>query len=253
MLGGMAMVPVSVFIMDVTSSSSSGYGEELSIYLGNLETNIKNWFGKTGSVQVKHRSGDELIFLAEGYSAAFITAFYISSIWKYKKNLPYFGLSYGSLDKNVNEIDIEKWIHPLVKQARTANDHLKNQKDRESFYFQCYEGELNMQTLINGMLSLQHVLRMQQTDVQSLVCSLYLIYGRQNAVAELLERSAPTVYSHFKKGHCEQILRAYREIVNVLDAIQANEFPDIDNKQTKALEERIRTNIKSQVQDIFSF
>lgn len=247
------MQPVSVFIMDVTKSSSAGFGEELSSYLGRFETTIKKWFGEIGSVQVKHRSGDELILLAEGYSSAFITAFYISLLWKYPNNPPYFGLAYGILDKNVEEIDIEKWIHPLVKQARLASDHLKKQKLRESFFFQNHNSEPSLQTLMNGMLMLQHVLRIQQTDVQRLVCSLYLIYGKQNAVAELLDRSAPTIYSHFKKGHCEQILRSFRDIVSVLDARQSKEYPEMENNQMKDLEESIRKNIKSQVQDIFSF
>jgi hypothetical protein len=252
MLGGMAMEPVSVFIMDVTDSSSAGYGEELSAYLEQLEKNIKNWCGKIGSAQVKHRSGDELIFLAEGYSSAFITAFFISSIWRYEKHLPYFGLAYGRLDKKVEEIDIEKWIHPLAKQARNANEHLKKQKDRETFYFQIPDREPGLQTLINGMLSLQNVLRIEQTDVQRLVCSLYLIYGKQNIVAQLLDRSAPTVYSHFKKGHCEQIIRSFRDIISVLDDIEAVEFPNKEYKQMNALEESIRTNIKSQVQNMFN-
>lgn len=247
------MQPVSVFIMDVTQSSSAGFGEELSSYLGHLETCIKNWYGEIGSVQVKHRSGDELILLTEGYSSAFITAFYISLLWKYPNNLPYFGLAYGNLDEKVGEIDIEKWIHPLAKQARNASDHLKRQKDRESFFFQNHNGEPSLQTLMNGMLMLQHVLRTQQTEVQRLVCSLYLIYGKQNAVAELLDRSAPTIYSHFKKGHCEQILRSFRDIVSVLDARQSKEYPEMENKQMKALEESIRKNIKSQVRDIFNF
>lgn len=247
------MEPVSVFIMDITNSSSAAYGEMLSNYLGKLETYINKWYEGIGSVQIKHRSGDELILLAEGYSTAFITAFYISSIWKYEKHLPYFGLAYGRLDKKVEEIDIEKWIHPLAKQARSANDQLKKQKNRETFCYQIPEREPGLQTLINGMLSLQNVLRMEQTDVQRLVCSLYLIYGKQNTVAQLLDRSAPTVYSHFKKGHCEQILRSFHEIVSVLDGRQASDFfSDMQNGQLKLLEESIRTNIKSQVQNIFS-
>lgn len=247
------MEPVSVFIMDITNSSSAAYGEKLSNYLGQLETYINKWYEGIGSIKIKHRSGDELILLAEGYSTAFITAFYISSIWKYEKHLPYFGLAYGGLDKKVEEIDIEKWIHPLAKQARSANDQLKKQKNRGTFCFQIRDSEPDLQTLINGMLSLQNVLRMEQTDVQRLVCSLYLIYGKQNTVAQLLDRSAPTVYSHFKKGHCEQILRSFHEIVSVLDGRQASDFfPDMQNEQLKLLEESIRTNIKSQVQNIFS-
>lgn len=247
------MQPVSVFIMDVTKSSSAGSGEELSSYISLLETRINNWYENNGAVQVKHRSGDELILLAEGYSSAFITAFYISLLWKFQKNPPYFGLAYGSLDKKVREIDIEKWIHPLVKHARNANDHLKKQKGRESFFFQGQDSEPNLQTLINSMLMLQHALRMEQTDVQQLVCSLYLIYGKQNTVAQLLGRTAPTVYSHFKKGHCEQIIQSFLDIVGVLDAHQAKEFSQLANSQSKTLEESIRINIKSQVHDIFSF
>lgn len=247
------MMPVSVFIMDVTKSSSAEYGEELSNYLAQLENYIGIWYGKSGSVQVKHRSGDELILLSEGYSSAFITAFYVSLLWKYEKNPPYFGLTYGSLDKKVEDIDIEKWIHPLVKQARNANDHLKKQKERESFHLLLNDVEPGLQTLINSMFMLQHVLRIEQTDVQRLVCSLYLIYGKQNAVAQLLDRSAPTVYSHFKKGHCEPILRSFRNIVSFLDDRQAKEFPEKGSNYTKTLEESIRTNIKSQVQEIFSF
>lgn len=246
------MQPVSVFIMDVTKSSSAGSGEELSNYISLLETRINNWYDNNRAVQVKHRSGDELILLAEGYSSAFITAFYISFLWKFQKNLPYFGLAYGCLDQKVGEIDIEKWIHPLVKHARNANDHLKKQKDRETFCFEIHNRESSLQTLMNGMLSLQHVLRTEQTEVQRLVCSLYLIYGKQNSVAQLLGRSAPTIYSHYKKGHCEQVLRSFHEIVSVLDAAQTSDFPGMENEQVNPLEESIRTNIKSQVEDIFS-
>ncbi|WLR56857.1 hypothetical protein LC048_08305 [Mesobacillus subterraneus] len=245
------MVPVSVFIMDVTKSSTAGHGEEISNYITQLERDIGNWHGNIGSVQIKHRSGDELILLSEGYASAFITAFFISSLWKYEKNPPYFGITYGSLDKKVEEIDIEKWIHPLVKQARNANDHLKKQKDRESFHLQLNDVEPSLQ-IINSMFMLQHVLRIEQTDIQQLVCSLYLIYGKQNAVAQLLDRSAPTIYSHFKKGHCEQIIRSFRDIVSFLNARQASDFYEVTNNQSDVLEESIRTNIKSRVQELFN-
>ena len=252
MLGGMAMRPVSVFIMDVTESSSAEHREELSDYIADIGGWVKEWFQNFASVQVKHRSGDELIFVADGYSSAFITAFFISRIWKFENNKPYFGLAFGSIDKRVDEIDIEKWIHPLVKQARTANDTLKKQKDRESFLFEGNNQNFELQTLLNGILKLQHALVIQQTEVQRLVCSLYLVYEKQNAVAELMKRSAPTIYSHFKKGHSEQVLGSYRAIANVLDSLHAKEFEELEKYKPNILEDKIRDYIKGQVQEIFS-
>jgi hypothetical protein len=242
------MRPASVFIMDVSNSSSVENGETLSSYLDQLESTVKTWYGKCGSIQVNHRAGDELIFLAEGYSSAFITAFYISRIWKFQQNPPYFGLSFGSIEKSIEAIDIEKWIHPMVKQARTANEHLKRQKDRESFLFVTDNHEPEYQVLMNGMLSLQHVLVTQQTEIQRLVCSLYLIYGKQNAVADILGRSAPTVYSHFKKGHSEQVLKSFQDIVSVLDSLQKRTYADLKS----GIEIKIKNDIKSQVREVFS-
>ncbi|MBT2677991.1 hypothetical protein J7E38_03205 [Bacillus sp. ISL-35] len=243
------MVPASVFIMDVSNSSSAENGETLSRYLSELESTVKSWSGRG---QVNHRAGDELIVLAEGYSSAFIIAFYISRVWKYRLNAPYFGLSFGSIEKSIDAIDIEKWIHPLVKQARDANDYLKKQKDRESFHFQSNDIEPELQVMMNGMLSLQHVLSEQQTEIQRLVCSLYLIYGKQNAVADLLGRSAPTVYSHFKKGHSEQILQSFQEIVRVLDSVEAKSFPDLKHLQENGIQTLVKKDIKVQVREVFS-
>ncbi|RSD26131.1 hypothetical protein [Mesobacillus subterraneus] len=243
------MVPASVFIMDISKSSSAASGDELSNYISGLEHWVRDWFQGNRSIQVKHRSGDELILIAEGYATAFTVAFYISRIWKYENHQPYFGLAFGSIEKNVDQIDIEKWIHPLVKQARIANDKLKKQKDRESFLFKVEHPEDELLILLNGMVSLQHELTIQQTEIQRLVCSLYLIYGKQNAVAELLGRSAPTIYSHFKKGHSEQILNSYRKIKLALNLIQSR-----SNNVTEPhdQEDDIRKYIRDRVEKIFS-
>jgi hypothetical protein len=252
MLGGMVMQPASVFIMDVSNSSAAESAEELSLYIANIEGWINEWFWGTVSVKVKHRAGDELILLAEGYASAFVAAFYISRIWRYGKNRPYFGLSFGSIEKEVNKIDLEKWIHPLVKQARLANELLKKQKEREAFRFKNDESPNYSEyfTLVNGVLKLQHALFLEQTEVQRLVCSLYLIYEKQNTVAKLLDKSAPTIYSHFKKGHSEVILGSYHEIVNVLCSIQDKDFKSAKNDIWR-LEERIQEHLKNRVHKVF--
>lgn len=247
------MQPASVFIMDISKSSSAEIGEELSGFLADIESWIHNWFKGYGHYQVRHRSGDELIFLAGGYATAFVIAFFISRLWKFEDNKPYFGLAFGSIDKNIDEIDIEKWIHPLVKDARQANDFLKKQKERETFHFKLdrnmYDDELV--TLLNGMLKLQNALDKQQTDVQRMVCSLYLVYEKQNTVAELLKRSAPTIYSHFKKGHSELVLGSYHEIATVLASLEEKEFANSVETKTKLLEENIRNHIKGMVKIVY--
>lgn len=246
------MKPVSIFIMDVTKSSSSDNGEELSKYLEDIEVLINHWFEGYGSVKVKHRSGDEVIFLSYGYSAAFVTAFFISRIWRYEENKPYFGLAFGNVDKELEELDIDKWIHPLVKQARMANDCLKDQRERETFLFKGHDHAPELLTLLNGMLKLQHVVNGHQTEIQRLVCSLYLVYERQNAVAEILKRSAPTIYSHYKKGNSEHLFRSYREMAGVLDSLQTKEFGGLVNNNADLLEEKIRMELKERAREIFN-
>ncbi|WP_423406990.1 hypothetical protein AABM38_14015 [Heyndrickxia sp. MSNUG] len=248
------MQPASIFIMDISKSSSAELGEKLSSYLSDIEEWINKWFHGYGHIQVRHRSGDELIFLAEGYATAFVTAFFISRLWKFENNKPYFGMAFGSIDKSIEEIDIEKWIHPVVKQARLANDFLKKQKERETFHFDL-DGNIHVHelvTLLNGMLKLQNALSKQQTDVQRLVCSLYLVYEKQNVIAELLERSAPTIYSHYKKGHSELVLGSYQEVSRVLASLQTKEFGDATACNPDLLEGNIRKHVKGLLNDVFN-
>lgn len=248
------MQPASIFIMDISKSSSAELGEKLSSYLSDIEEWINKWFHGYGHIQVRHRSGDELIFLAEGYATAFVTAFFISRLWKFENNKPYFGLAFGSIDKSIEEIDIEKWIHPVVKQARLANDFLKKQKERETFHFDL-DGNIHaheLVTLLNGMLKLQNALSKQQTDVQRLVCSLYLVYEKQNVIAELLERSAPTIYSHYKKGHSELVLGSFQEISRVLASLQTKEFGDATSCNPDLLEGNIRKHVKGLLNEVFN-
>ena len=106
-------------------------------------------------------------------------------------------------------------------------------------------------TLLNRVLKLQHALNKQQTDVQRLVCSLYLVFEKQNAVAELLKRSAPTIYSHFKKGHSELVLGSYHEIATVLASLEEKEFAKSVETKTRLLEDNIRNHIKGLVKIVY--
>ncbi|WP_210366797.1 hypothetical protein [Bacillus sp. REN3] len=234
-----------MFIMDVSKSSAAG--AEISSYLLEVEQRIKEWYTGMIDIKVKHRAGDEIIFIAQGYPTAYITAFFISRLWKYERHMPYFGLAYGKIDDKVKNLDVEKWIHPIVKQARMASDSLKmEQKGRETFLFRLEAENKETEMLLNRVVRLQHALETQQTEVQRLVCSMYLIFQKQNLIARLLGKSAPTIYSHFKKGHCELILDSYKEVRIVLDSYQAKELPSNDIVDSGLLEAEIRKIIRKQ-------
>lgn len=245
--------PISIFILDVSNSSSDDKGEELTSYLDELVNWISNWSKEIGHIKVKHRSGDEIILIATGYSTAYTIAFYISRIWKYKKHQPYFGLAFGDIDKEITEIDIEKWIHPLVKQARYANDLLKQEHSRPQFKFELDQFFTSVQsstysynhfrsefeTLINTLLKLQQQFIWNQTEIQELVCSMYLILQQQKAVGELLNRTAPTISSHYKKGNSDEILNTFTEIITILNSLEQKTY---QSTKTSPMETNVNLN-----------
>jgi hypothetical protein len=256
--------PISLFIMDVSNSSAEDNGEELSVYLDELVGWMTCWTKELGPNKVKHRSGDEIIFVGSGYSTAYIIAFYISQVWKFKDHKPYFGLSFGDIDKNLAEVDIEKWIHPLIKQARYANDLLKQEQIRSIFKFeldQFYPSENSnhysyhpfrseFETLINTILNLQQSILRDQTDIQKEVCSLYLIFQQQKVVGNLLGKTPPTISSHYKKGKTEDILQSFNEIINILNSLQEKLYFGRDTKameNSKKLIDSMRDHLKEKM------
>ena len=256
--------PVSIFIMDVSNSSKEDIGGELSNYLHRLEERIASWTKDIATTQVIHRSGDEIVVVSSGYATAYTLAFYISQVWSFKDHKPYFGLSLGNIQEEVSTLDIETWIHPFMKQARHANDMLKQQeRNRDQFNFvladfvneKSVEGyhffRNQFETLLNRILKLQQDLINEQTEIQSLVCSLFFILNQQNKISHYLNRSASTVSSHIKKGKCELIMSAFNDVVTVLSSLQ----PEIEDNQqiiNNQLQQNIKRIVNDQLTDYFS-
>jgi hypothetical protein len=249
--------PISIFILDVSNSSSAEMGEELTNYLDEMVNSINVWTKEFGHCKVKHRAGDEIIFAGYGYSTAYIIAFFISRVWKYRDHTPYFGLSFGESDKELEEVDIEKWIHPLIKQARYANDLLKQEPVRPLFKFELDQFYQNnsifpynqfrneFEVLINSLLRLQMTMLKEQTPIQEQVFTYFLILQQQKAVAKLLEKTAPTISSHYKKGKSEEIIEVFTELVTILDSLQEKSYNDNPKKEkSKLLMESIRHHLK---------
>lgn len=230
--------PISIFILDVSNSSSEEMGETLTNYLDDIVHLVRQWTRNTGHIKVKHRSGDEIIFAGYGYSTAYIIAFFISKIWKYSGHKPYFGLSFGDIQTKLEEVDIEKWIHPLIKQARYANDLTKQEQVRTPFKFELdqfnpgdsrsaflyHPFRKEFEGLFNTLLQVQHTLMKEQTEIQERVCSYYFILQQQKAVGKLLGKTPPTISSHYKKGKCEEVLSVFYEIMAVLQSLEEKSY-----------------------------
>ncbi|WP_191565601.1 hypothetical protein [Metabacillus idriensis] len=241
--------PVSIFIMDIQNSSQEGIGEELSAYLEKMVKWIKTW--TNDDVIVKHRRGDEIILIADGYSAAYTIAHFISIIWKFPNNPPYFGLSYGEINKELKDIDIEAWIHPIIKQAREANEILKSEAaNRAQFRFHLNEKQAEFKMLINSLLILQKKLINEQTDIQRFVFSLFEIFNQQRKVASFLEKSPSTISSHFKKGSGEELLMIFNNLISVMQSKQVKAFPD-SNPNHDSLQNSIRTHLQQHVSELY--
>lgn len=255
--------PISVFIMDVSNSSEEDIGTELSNYLHQLEKTIANWTKDIAMTQVTHRAGDEIVVVSNGYATAYTLALYIRQTWPFKNHQPYFGLSFGDIQEDISSLNIETWIHPFMKQARHANDTLKQQtQNRDTFKFELvrflndksFEGyhvfRSQFEPLLNRLLTLQQNLINEQTEIQSLICSLYLILNQQNKIGSYLDRSASTVSSHMKKGKCELIGNTFEDIVKVLNALQPKSAYDqqLINNQ---LQQNIKRIVSHQLTDYF--
>ncbi|MEH7749170.1 hypothetical protein V7659_29795 [Neobacillus drentensis] len=258
-------VPISIFILDVSNSSTPKMGEKLTVYLDEVVDWITCWTEDLGPIQIKHRAGDEIIFVGPGYSTAYTIAFFVSRVWKYKEHMPYFGLAFGDIDKEVKEVDLEKWIHPLVKQARYANDLIKQEKNRMLFKFeldQFYPNEANdslpyhqfrneFETLINALLHLQLKFIQNQTDIQEIVCTLFLILKQQKVIGKILGRTAPTISSHFKKGNSEEILDTFSKVISILHSLQEKAYP-ASTIHPEMANESLTTSIRIHLQTILN-
>lgn len=200
---------ISMFIMDVSDSSKFENGKELTNYLSFWE-NTLNEMNDFISIKAKHRMGDEIICVVESYYAAILIANYIIYNWKYEKFMPYFGFSFGVVESEIDDIDI--WNHPIIKEAREANDSIKKDSSRNSLM--TLKAPINLDELklkinnLNLIFDLQSNLIIQQTMRQREILQLYSLVDSQKKVAEILGITTATISSHYKRGATELILQS---------------------------------------------
>ncbi|MGM0875667.1 MAG: hypothetical protein ACQEWV_12885 [Bacillota bacterium] len=252
--------PASVFIMDVTNSSSEGNWKEITTHLQEWEYYITKWCKEILPSKVTHRRGDEILFVGNHHFTAYTVAYHISQHWKYTKQKPYFGLSYGFIDENIENIDIEIWNHPLVKEARRANEKIKNEKNRvTNMYFGSEEkGELqniiSTTDILNLLVENQQALVQNQSENQKLIYSLYSIFNEQKQIAKLLDRTQSTISTHFKRGNCELLYKTHYKIQKILSVYGVDESVNLNHTLLLIdnLNNSIRNSLKESLSNLYS-
>ncbi|UOE96206.1 transcriptional regulator [Alkalihalobacillus sp. LMS39] len=216
--------PISIFLMDVSNSTSKNNWNEMTNYLNKLEKVIREWTKGCIFSFVKHRKGDEILFVAEGYTTAYIIAYYIKLFWKYTEQPPYFGVTFGDIDEDPCTIDIETWNHPLFKKARNALETEKSSGRsigisvhlHPNFYYSPLEIE-NFESTLNLFIELQCTLVEEQTNAQRMVCLLYSLLNEQKKIANLLQKTPATISNHLKKGKAKLIIKTYYHILQQIN------------------------------------
>lgn len=244
---------ISLFVMDVSDYARDEIGNELNDYFEDLKISIGSWTQYITPTKVMYRSNRELIVISNGYASAYLLAFYLTRIWKYKNHLPYFSLSFGIIEEDLSTINIDTWNHPLLQEAKRAVEVLKNKQSRKKFQFifadlldreKFYMVKSEFEKMLNTISDLMQEHLNNQTDIQSLVCSLYVILGQQNKVSEYLNRTKSTISSHMKNGKTIVILNAFNNLVSVLDSLQTE--PPF--QKTEELQMNIKQNILQHLQ-----
>lgn len=240
--------PVSVFMMDVTDSSRNW--KEVSSYLETVEAYIKHWTKGLPNVHIKHRLGDEIVCIFDHYATAYTIAFYINQIWRFSDQPPYFGMSFGNVEEDISDIDIDKWNHPLMKHARLANERIKQSSNRTPIILFPDSDAMSIPSveMSNLLLEYQGKLINEQTKLQRLISGLFSVLDEQKMIANLLGKSPSTISSHYKKGNCEIILKTFNTLQRTLnhqEETQSGTYPsNIMNELENTIKNHLKQNLK---------
>lgn len=213
--------PISVFTMDVSNSRKFNEPSKLTDYLDSLVAVLKDSFSTSRSaVRIKHRFGDEILVVAEGYSAAYVVAFYIRQIWKYNMHLPYFGGVIGNIDIPLGDIrDIDGWNHPLVWSSREILDTLKAQNASSRVWMKYATRNEHLKELvedINLLLEIQNEFFKKQSQKEREVGLTFTVTDYQDYMARLFDKDPSTISRQVKSSRIELMLKINDSIIRKL-------------------------------------
>lgn len=249
---------VSIFIMDVSNSSANNNWNEISKYLQMWERQISHWCKEVIPAKVSHRRGDEILFVGKHYFSAYTLAHTIYQHWQFDDQRPYFGLSFGVIDEDLSTLDIEIWNHPLIKKAKQANNSLKLQKNRTidmHFKHTPLNNMLATEDTLNLLLEHQFTLLHSQSPNQRIVCALHSILEEQKRIALLLNKTQPTISTHYHRGHCHLISKTFKHIQKILVETELRETNSDENMLLllQELNQSIAINLQDNISSFYLF
>ena len=254
-------VPGSVFIMDVSQSSSISPPTKLTQYLRDMVTWLRT-ISKLNpqAIALTHRFGDEVLFVARGFETAYLFAFYITMTWPFAKQPPYFGVAYGDLltDVPASE-DLETWNSPIVKWARVAADELKREKSahRKWLLFGNEGGaDQAVSEILNEYALIQDRFFKLQTEAEYLASALYAINGIQEWVARELEKNPSTISLQIRKSNVDVLLATKNRVVKTLHERMLSQLQNTDTegeRDPRGLEAQIQNELKKHVKMFLSY
>lgn len=219
----------SAFIMDVSASRELSKANRARIRgaLTALEQTIHKWTRNVFLCKTNLRMGDELLIVAEHYSAAYLLAYHIYTVWRGVSHSPYFGISVGNTDETWEEIgDINLWTHPAIAQAREASEVLKSRRLHKPDMYFYYSAE-KVTYELNYLLEIQHTLMSQQSQQQRWASLLYTYLRSQQEVSERLDISIPAVSGLIGRGNHDVIEKTHDMLVRKLNVLELSESDGI--------------------------
>jgi hypothetical protein len=221
-VGGLAMfIPGSVFIMDVSKSSSMKKPSTLTNYL--QET--VEWMNEISRlnpnrISLIHRFGDEVLLVARGFVTSYLIAFYIRATWAFQDNPPYFGIGFGDLGSILPQSeDLERWNSPVIKQARRCVDTLKSTKIPYRPFILFDQDETlykSVNRVLNEYVQIQDRFFKLQTHPDHVASALYVISDFQEWIAVTTGKNRSTISRQIHKSNIDLILTLKERVLKVL-------------------------------------
>lgn len=217
---------ISVFIMDVTDSSSLS-PNDVKDYLQTTVRRITQMAELSHmNIAVQQRLGDEVLLVGQGYTTAYVIAFWLMLTWKYEGHKPYFGVGCGDVAAEFpTSSELHEWNSPIVKVARVASDQLREQRPHNREWLKFGEFKRSQRdsflfSMINEYVEIQDRFLKMHTSVERLVSFLRLVENRQDDIADRLGKSPSTISRQLKKSNIDLIVKIKQRISDMLSILE---------------------------------
>ncbi|MCE4956982.1 hypothetical protein [Macrococcoides caseolyticum] len=191
---------LSLFVMDVSSSTKFNNADEISQQLIQLTIEIEKWTENIPYKYINFRMGDELFFVSSSLSATLFSSYYIKLLWPFKHQPVKFGIA--ACEGDFPEGNLEHWNAPIIKQARYNLAQIKH-SDVSDFYMTIDGQNIDIYNQV-VFPYLTEIVR-NHSEMQRQAILLSFVYPQQKDIAQALDKGVSTISEHLKKGHKKQL------------------------------------------------